>query len=115
TPHRQRVFVRYEPQRTKARTLEPAREQHTERLVRKPPFERIAEKVMPVAAREGLDQQLTRPRHERPPFLNFQPLTDLVRQRPPFITIRNDLSHAIGEIRRERKFSALVGRHRASL
>src|SRR5262249_15025998 len=95
----------------KPRSLEPARQQHPKGLMCKASFERIANEIALVLAREGLDQQLPRQRYERPPLLNFQPLPDLRRQWPPFPGVGNDLSDAIGQVGGERKFPALVGRH----
>ena len=55
---RQRIVVGDEAERLRAGALQPARQQHAERLVREPALERIGDQEVPVAAREGLDQQL---------------------------------------------------------
>ena len=43
-------------------------EQHAERLVREPALERIADQVILVGARKGLDQQIAGARQQRTPF-----------------------------------------------
>jgi hypothetical protein len=43
-------------ERRGARPFEPPREQHAETLMGEPSLERIANEVMPLSAREGLDQ-----------------------------------------------------------
>ena len=57
-PDRQRVVVGDEAERLRARAVEAARQQHAERLVREPAFERIGDEIVALAARKGLDQHL---------------------------------------------------------
>ena len=45
-PDRQRIFVGDEAERPQPRALQPARQQHAERLVREPAFERIADEIV---------------------------------------------------------------------
>ena len=61
-PDRERIFVGDEAERPQPRALQPPRQQHAERLVREPALERIADEIMLVAARKGLDQQVARAR-----------------------------------------------------
>ena len=109
-PDRQRIFVGDETERPQPGALQPARQQHAERLVREPPFERIADEVILVGAREGLDQKVAPARHQRTPFLDFEPFAHLVWKQFPGIMIGKNLPHAVGKIGRERKLAALVGR-----
>src|SRR6516164_11723940 len=64
-PHRQRIFVGDEAERTQPRPLEPAGQEHAEGLVSEPAFEGIADEVALVGARKGLDQEFTGLRHQR--------------------------------------------------
>jgi hypothetical protein len=89
TPDGQRIFVGYESQRSQPRTLEPAREQHAQGLMRKSSFERIAHEIMSVRARESLDEQLPRLWQQGTPLLCFQPLANLIRQLSPLSRFGN--------------------------
>ena len=110
-PHGQRIFVGDEAERPHARALEPARQQHAERLVREPPFERIADEIIFGGAREGLDQQSpARGSSERHCWISSHSRT-CCRQRAPSLGFGEHLAHARGEIGRERKLAAFIGRH----
>ena len=59
-PDRQRIFIGDKAQRLHAQPLQPPRQQHAQGLMRQPALERIADQIMPAAARKGLDQQAGR-------------------------------------------------------
>ena len=79
-PHRERVFVGDEAERAHPRALEPARQQHAERLVREAALERIADEIILGGARKRLDQQFAGLRQQRAPLLDLQPLAHLIGQ-----------------------------------
>ena len=110
-PDRQRIFVGDEAERAQPRALEPAREQHAERLVREPAFERIADEIVLVAARKRLDQELAGAgRSERHSWSSSHSRTwSGSRARRG---IGDDAAHAVGKIGRERK---LARPHRPAL
>ena len=110
-PDRQRVFIGDKAERPQPRSFEPPRQQHAERLMRQPAFERIADEIVLVGARKRFDQELAGAGHLRTPFLDFEPFAHLRRQFPPFLRMGDDVAHAGGEISRERKFAAVIGRH----
>ena len=114
-PHRQRVFVGDEAERPGARALQPPRQQHAQRLMRQPALERIAHQIMLAGARKALDHQLAHAGHLRDVGLQPQPFADLIRQRAPGARIVEQFAHPFGEIGRERKFAAHIGRHASVL
>ncbi|HTV88309.1 MAG TPA: hypothetical protein VME41_04760, partial [Stellaceae bacterium] len=75
--------------------------------MREAAFERIADQIIFVGARECLDQKLALPRQLRAPLLNLQPFTHLRRQRTPLLRMGDDAADPRGKIRREREFAAL--------
>ena len=93
------------------RALEPAREQHAEALMREPPLEGIAHEIMPLPAREGLDQDLVGARHDGDFALDAQPVRHLIGKPRPMARIGEQPPHAIGKIGGERKLAAVIGRH----
>ena len=66
---------------------------------------------MLVAAGKGFDQQFARCRHPRKMPLQRQPVAHLVRQRLPGALVVEQFSDALGQIGRERKLAAGIGRH----
>ena len=91
--------------------LEPPRQQHAEALMGEPPLERIADEIMPLPAREGLDQDLVGAGHDRDLALNAQPVRDLIRKPRPMAPVGKQPPHALGEIGRERELAAVIGGH----
>ena len=81
-PHGQRIVVGDEADRRGALAMQPARQQHAERLVREPALEGIDDQEMPVAAREGLDQHLAGIGDHGALGLQAQPLADRRRAAP---------------------------------
>ena len=100
------------PSGLQPRALEPPRQQHAERLVREPALERIADEIILVGAREGLDQQVALARAAASAIAgcrsHSRTCSGSARQ---CCRIGQDAAHAVGEIGRERKLAALVGRH----
>ena len=64
-PHRQRIFVGDEAERPRPRALQPARQQHPERLMCKAALERVADEIEFVGAGERFHHQLAHARHMR--------------------------------------------------
>src|SRR6478752_2900988 len=79
-PHAERIFIGDETERLGMGALEPARQQHAEALMGEPSLEWIADEIMPLPARKGLDQDLVGARHDRHLALNAQPVRDLIRK-----------------------------------
>ena len=79
--------------------------------MREPSLERIADEIILAAARKGLDHHLARRRHARDIGLQRQPLAHLVGQLLPRAAVGEQQAHALGEIGRERKLAAAIGRH----
>ena len=57
-PDRQCVFIGDEAERLEPRALQPTRQQHAQRHMRQPAFERIADQVVLAGARKGFDEKL---------------------------------------------------------
>ena len=110
-PHRQRIFIGDKSKRTRPPALQPPRQKHAERLVREAAFERIANEIELVGARKGLDDQFAHARHMRHMRLQRQPFGDLVGQAFPGLLAVEQFADALGEIGRERKLAAHIGRH----
>ena len=94
-PDGQRIVGGDEAERAEPRPLEPAGEQHAERLVGEPALEGIADEVALGAARKGLDQQLAAaaaPRERR--CWMPEPVAHLVGQRRPRRGSRDQVAHA---------------------
>ena len=83
--------------------------------MREPPLERIADEIMLVGARKGLDDHLARMRHARKIRLQRQPFAHLIRQAAPRALVVEQVAHAFGKIGRERKLAAHIGRHLRAL
>ena len=66
---------------------------------------------MLVGTRKGFHHHLARPRHARETGLQRQPFAHLIGQARPRVLIGQQSAHARGEIGRERKLAARVGRH----
>ena len=79
--------------------------------MREPAFERIADEIVLVGARKGLDQQVAGLRNQRAPLLDVEPFAHLIGQCVPCLRIGEHVAHALGEIGRERKLAAFVGRN----
>src|SRR3546814_11390283 len=70
-----------------ARRLHAASEEHAERLVRVPAFEREGDHIVCAFVREGFDQHLVRPGQQRPPALHLQPFAHVIGEAPPFLRL----------------------------
>ena len=110
-PDGQRIFVGDKAERPGAGALQPPRQEHAEGLMRQPPLEGITDEVMLVGARKSFHHQFARAGNARQIGLQRQPVAHLVRQRAPGALVRKQLAHPLGEIGRERKLAAHVGRH----
>src|SRR3546814_11884436 len=71
-PRAKRIIGGDETQWTIARRLHAASEEHAERLVRVPAFEREGDPLVLAFVRDGLDQHLVRPGQQRPPALHLR-------------------------------------------
>jgi hypothetical protein len=78
--------------------------------MRQPSLERIAEEIKLVGARESLDQEVTHAGNQRAPLLDAEPLVDGLGQVWPVLWLGQQTANAVGEIGRERKLAAVVGR-----
>ena len=77
--------------------------------MREPALERVDDQEMPVAAREGLDQHLARLGNAERSAWMPQPLATGLGQRAHLPGVGQHASHALGEMRGERKLAALIG------
>ena len=109
-PDGERIVGGDEAERPRAGALQPARQQHAERLVRQPALERIGDHVEAVAARKGLDQQVAALRQHRVVRLQAQPVGDLLGQRLPALRVGEHAAHLVGEIGRQRELAAGIDR-----
>ena len=111
-PHGDRIIVGDKAQRLQARALHAARQQHAERLMREAPFERIGDREKPAASRECLDEEVVFARQFGALLLQHKPFADLIGQvLPVHRDPTGDAAHPCGEIGRERKLAARIGRH----
>ena len=111
-PDRKRIFVGDEAERPQPRALEPPRQQHAERLMREPAFERIADEIILVGARKGFDQKFARGPASASAIAGFRAIRAPARAgRAMRCGSRDDGAHPSGEIGRERKLAAFIGRH----
>src|SRR3546814_15257793 len=78
-PRAKRIIGGDETQWAIARRLHAASEEHAERLVRVPAFEREGDHIVCAFVREGFDQHLVRPGQQRPPALHLQPFAHVIR------------------------------------
>ena len=65
---------------------------------------------MPLAARKGLDQHLVAARQHRTLGLQLSQSRTWSGSRRPVVRVGQHLAHALGEIGRERKLAAVIGR-----
>ena len=79
--------------------------------MRQPSLEGIADQIVLVGARKGFHHQFARARHARQMRLQRQPVAHLLRQRAPRPPVGEQVAHPFGEIGRERKLAAHIGRH----
>ena len=80
--------------------------------MREPPLERVADEIVPLPAREGLDQDLVGARARRRPRLwSRSQSDDLVGEPRPMARLGEQPAHALGKIGRERELAAVIGRH----
>ena len=79
--------------------------------MRQPPLEGIADEVMLVGARKGFHHQFAHAGNARQMRLQRQPVAHLIRQRVPGALVGEQFAHPFGEIGRERKLAAHIGRH----
>ena len=78
--------------------------------MREPPLERIGHREKTIPAWKCFDQQIVALRQHGAFALFAQPVAHLLRQMLPARRARQHAAHALGQIGRERKFAAHVGR-----
>ena len=93
------------------RALEPAREQHAEALMGEPSLERIADEIVLLPAREGLDQDLVGPGTTETSLWMRSQSETWSGSRGQWLRVGEEPAHAVGEIGRERELAAVIGRH----
>ena len=100
-----------EAERAGAGALEPAGQQHAERLVREPALEGVADHEVLRAARKGFDEEAVARRQDRllAAAARSQSLT-WSGSRFQSLGFDEDAAHAVGEVGRERELAAHVGR-----
>ncbi len=99
-PQRHAVVVGDEAKGSGADAVEAARQQHAERLVGKPPLERIGDEVVAAAAGERFDQHLVAAGNDRALLLQLEPIGDGRRQPAPCVVVGEHGAHALREVRR---------------
>ena len=110
TPYRQRVVVGDEAKRLGTGAVEPARQQHAERLMGEPSFERIGDQKVPAAARKRFDKHVIGSRDDRALRLKVEPIRDRQRQAGPGTRIGEHRPDARRKMRRHRELAAIVAR-----
>ena len=107
-PYGDGVFAADKAEWAIAPALETAGEEHAERLVHEAAIKRIADEIMPVGAREGLDQHFVRRRDDGAELLDADPFGDLSGQTVPVLFIMKEFADTVCEEGREREFAARI-------
>ena len=110
TPYAERIIARDKAHRHQPAAFHSPGEQHAQRLVRVPAFERIGHHIMPFVVRKCFDQQLPGGRHLASVCLHLQPFAHLVGKARPARTIDQHVPHPVGQMRRQRQSCAHVAR-----